>query len=188
MIYKMKKNKTVQNLPLYTMYVAGYPCEEVFFYERAAAELKINLKVEYHGCCIDSFVDENGKETSDAKVNSEKFEDQNIIAKQYYDNIHGVNWLDQVNKLSKHLILVDQYTHLKRKIKKEVKSKIYATIFLNIILFFSLWAIFNIYIGLIACLIFSLIRYFLYSKKYNKETDALDDLKFTIDNSKKIGF
>ena len=167
--------------PIYTLYLAGDPCQEVFFYERAAAELNINLKVKYHGCNIVLFVDENGKETSDVEVQSEKFEDQNLIANQYYNQTYGENWLEQVKKRSKHLILVDEYTKFEKKMKKELKSKIYSTIILSIIFLVTLWAIFNIYIGIIACAIFTLIRYFLYTKKYNEDTDVLDDLKFKMD-------
>jgi hypothetical protein len=179
----MQNNEQQKELPLYTLYVAGHPCQEVFFYERAAAELNINLKVKYHGCNIVPFVDENGKETCDVEVQSEKYEDQNLIANQYYNQIYGENWLEQVKKRSKHLILVDEYTKFEKKMKKELKSKIYSTIIINIIFFLSLWAIFNIYIGIIACVIITLIRYFLYTKKYNEYTDVLDDLKFKIANN-----
>lgn len=177
--------------PLYTLYLAGYPSKEVFFYERAAAELNINLKVEFHGCCIDSKVDENGIETNTAEYKSRKYKDQNLIAKQYYDQTYGENWLDQVRKRSSHLLnvdqytkLVDQYTMFEIHIKKELKSKIITTIILNILFFFSLWAIFNIYFGIIVCAIFTLVIYFLITKKYKRDSEFLDDLKFKIENFK----
>lgn len=179
----MENNDKLKELPLYILYVAGYPCQEVFFYERAAAELNINLKVNYHGCNIVPFVDENGQETSDVEVESEKYKDQNLLSEKYYTDSHGENWLEQVKKRAKHLILVDKYTKFDETMKKETKSKIYSTIILSIIFLVTLWAIFNIYIGIIACAIFTLIRFFIYSKKYHENSDILADLKFKIENN-----
>ena len=181
----MENNVQQKELPLFTLYVAGLPNEAVFFYERAAAELKINLKVEYHGCCIGDFIENNGNVTTDSEYKSRKYTDPNLIAEQFYKNTHGENWLEQVVERAKKLVLEDKYTKLldeysklEEKSKKKVKSIIYSTIILNVIFFAFLWTIFNIYIGIIACSIFSLISYFIYKRKFNKEDKILAELKY----------
>ena len=181
----MENNDKLKELPLYILYVAGYPCQEVFFYERAAAELNINLKVKYHGCNIVPFVDENGKETSDVEVQSEKYKDQNLLSEKCYTDSHGEKWLDQVKKRAKHLVLVDEYTKIDEKMKKETKSKIYSTIIVSIIFLVTLWAIFNTTIGIIACGVFTIIHFVIFIRKYNQDFLILYKLRIKINNYKK---
>lgn len=179
----IKTNTTSKMLPVYTMYIVGYPCQEVFFFERAAEQLNIYLKVEYHGCVIDFSDDENEEKSNIIKINREKYEALNVIAKQYYVETHGLNWLDQVKELAKHLALSEEYNKFMKKKWKEINSKIIVTMFLNIFLFVSLFFIFNIYIGLIACLIFTIYRYFRYIKNNKRDNKYLKDLKFRINNN-----
>ena len=175
----MENNKQQKAPPIYTLYVAGLPNEEVRFFERAAAELKIILKVEYHGCCIGDFIENNGNVTTDSDYKARKYKEQNLIAEKFYKNTHGENWLEQVEERAKQMVLadkhsqltnqyyrlLDQYNESEERRKRKQKSKIISTIILNVILFGSLWAFFNIYIGIIACLVFTLIQYFFYIKK-----------------------
>ncbi len=84
----------INDKPLYTLYVVGYPCASVRYYPEVALEMGINLKVLYHGCVIETlYADGYGLEITDADVEILRFEQENEMANKYYEGELGKGWL-----------------------------------------------------------------------------------------------
>lgn len=95
----------ISERPLYTLYVVGYPCASTQYYPQAAEVLGINLKLEYHGCVIETlYADESGLEITDADVEMLKFEEENEIAEAFYCKSIGNDWLKQLRETALKLL------------------------------------------------------------------------------------
>lgn len=162
----MKTFNKIENLPLYTMYIGGLPCEEVRFYKESAKKLGVNLEVKLHGCKITVLIEENGNKTSDFAIKNKKYEDGNVVANCYYENILGKNWLNKINELAKYLYYTDQILKLKRKAKDNVIYNIVTPVVLNILLFTFLLVLWSLYVGLTVSLLVSFGCYIVFRKRY----------------------
>lgn len=90
--------------PLYTIFVAGYPINDLQFYKEAAQMLGVNLNVKYHGCIINYVdIDEQGNVITDADIEALKIKSQNIEAELFYKKLLGKNWLNKVKKNAKQM-------------------------------------------------------------------------------------
>ena len=88
----------ISDHPLYTVYIAGLPSAEVDYYDQAALELGINLKLELHGCIINTvFDDGKGIEITDTDLYRQQYVEANKIADQYYSALIGPDWREQLN-------------------------------------------------------------------------------------------
>jgi len=84
----------INDKPLYTLYVVGYPSVSVRYYPDVAREMGINLKVLYHGCIIETlYADGYGLEITDADVELLRIEEENEMAGKFYEAELGKGWL-----------------------------------------------------------------------------------------------
>lgn len=102
----MENIDEIEKLPLYTVFVAGYPVPQVFYYPRTAKSLGINLTFEMHGCIIrNEGYDENGRLITDAYRKQKLFDKENEVAVTYYNEKFGKNWLELVREKANQLYL-----------------------------------------------------------------------------------
>jgi len=78
--------------PLYVEYIIGEPNATVRFIELAGKELGINVKVKFHGCIVDSFLDDKGKWQIKPIPEKIKVEPENKKANKFYIKEIGLDW------------------------------------------------------------------------------------------------
>jgi hypothetical protein len=95
----------INDKPLYTLYVVGYPSASVRYYSEVASEMGINLKVMYHGCVIETlYADGYGLEITDADVELLRVEEENEMAVKFYEAELGKGWLKNFYKRASKLM------------------------------------------------------------------------------------
>lgn len=90
---------SVDEKPVYKLYVVALPGDVVRYYPMAAREMGVNLEVEYHGCVVRKlYSDGYGLVITDAAVESLRVDEENSSAIEWYKAELGTNWFVKVRQ------------------------------------------------------------------------------------------